>query len=199
MKRITLLIILFLIVYCSDKSPSSHIFAAKQHIEQQQVQAAIIELKNAVKLDTNSAEARFLLGKTYLDSKQYLAAEKELSRALDLDYPVSIMVPLLSLAFQKTQADVALLELSYKNEAIPSSKNMRLVYATFLSNDNTEAGYNFIKEHVELKPNDLAAIMILANAQISLDTSAAIDNYKKALSLNPKNVVALNNLAYFYL
>ena len=40
---------------------------------------------------------------------------------------------------------------------------------------------------------------MLANVQINKDQSAAIASYEKALSINPDNVVALNNLAYFYL
>lgn len=76
---------------------------------------------------------------------------------------------------------------------------MQLVYAALVNNDNQAAGNDFIKQHLASNPNDLTAIMMLANMQISDDQSAAIKSYEKALTLNPDNVVALNNLAYFYL
>ena len=57
-------------------------FGNAQHSYQKgDIQAATIELKNALKANPNYTEARFLLGKIYLEQESGAAAEKELERA----------------------------------------------------------------------------------------------------------------------
>lgn len=67
----------------SQKSPEDHIEAAQSHINRGDRQAAVIELKNALQLAPDNAEARYELGKLYLASQEYASAEKELARARD--------------------------------------------------------------------------------------------------------------------
>jgi putative PEP-CTERM system TPR-repeat lipoprotein len=202
MNRITVLLLLLIIISCSEQSPASHIFAAKQHIEQQQLQSAIIELKNAVKLDANSSEARFLLGKTYIDNKQYLAAEKELSRALELDYPKGMVVPLLSLAFQKTQADVALLELSYKNAELSTEQVIEIAFYQLQASvrlektERAEALINEIKNYTIESPYKKLALVyafLLKN-----DVEAAQLQLRAMLVETPKQTDALKLQGFLY-
>ena len=61
---------------CSGgSSVEEHIAKANQFIAGSKYDAAIIELKNALQQDNDSAEARWLLGKIYLDSGDILSAE----------------------------------------------------------------------------------------------------------------------------
>jgi len=128
MKKLSFILLCLFITACSEQSSESHLLAAKTHIEQQDNKSAIIELKNAIKLDPKSAEARFLLGKVYLDNREYQSAEKELSRALDLKYPANKVVPLLSMAFQKTRSDVALLELSHDEKDLTVAEIVEIAF-----------------------------------------------------------------------
>jgi len=96
---------------CGQKSSEEYINSGKTLIAQQDVKAAIIEFKNAVKTEPQNAEARFLLGKAYLDNRQYDFAQKEFERALEFKYSPEKLIPLLSETYQKTGADKALLEL----------------------------------------------------------------------------------------
>jgi putative PEP-CTERM system TPR-repeat lipoprotein len=57
--------------------------------------AAIIEIKNILQKNSNHAEARYWLGVTYYDSRDYRSAEQELRRALDLSYERSKVMPML--------------------------------------------------------------------------------------------------------
>lgn len=57
---------------------------AQQHFDAGDLEAAEIELKNTLQRDSNNAEARFLLGKLYLQRGDPAPAEKELSRAWEL-------------------------------------------------------------------------------------------------------------------
>ncbi|MEJ2395623.1 MAG: tetratricopeptide repeat protein, partial [Candidatus Thiodiazotropha sp.] len=57
---------------------------AVSHRNQGDLKAAAIEFKNVLKADPNHAQARWLLGKTYLDLNDGLSAKKELLRAQEL-------------------------------------------------------------------------------------------------------------------
>ena len=56
-----------------------------------------------------------------------------------------------------------------------------------------------IQQHLQALPNDGAALMMLAERQISSGDDEAIVSYQTLLQKNPNNFVALNNLAYLYL
>ena len=67
---------------CSDSDTAqSHIDRANGHFAAGETSSALIELKNALQKDAQSAEARWLLGSAYLAMGDAVAAEKELSRA----------------------------------------------------------------------------------------------------------------------
>jgi len=59
---------------------------AKVNLANKQYQTVIIELKNAISQAPKVAEPRYLLGAAYLSLGNSKAAEKELMRALELDY-----------------------------------------------------------------------------------------------------------------
>ncbi len=74
-------------------STEEHITRANQFIANSEYDSAIIELKNALQEDSESGEARWLLGKVYLESGDVLSAEKELQRALKLGWSHSDVIP----------------------------------------------------------------------------------------------------------
>lgn len=57
---------------------------ARERLEQGDIRAAVIDLKNALQQHPDNAEARLLLGTLYVDLGQPLEAEKELNRAREL-------------------------------------------------------------------------------------------------------------------
>jgi len=68
---------------CSDpKNNESLLSEAHKQIVAGEHSAAAINLKNILQRDPEHVEARFLLGKTYLNNDNFLSAEKELKRAL---------------------------------------------------------------------------------------------------------------------
>ncbi|MFT6275980.1 MAG: putative PEP-CTERM system TPR-repeat lipoprotein [Halioglobus sp.] len=81
---------------CGERSPDEYIVAANEFIANSEYDAAIIELKNALQSDSQLAEARWLLGKIYLDSGDVLSAEKELKRALDAGWSIDEVTPALA-------------------------------------------------------------------------------------------------------
>ncbi|TLU65782.1 PEP-CTERM system TPR-repeat protein PrsT [Thalassotalea litorea] len=94
---IFLMICLLSLAACQpDKTEQEYIDSALQLIDEQNYQAASIELKNAVKVAPTSGRARLLLGKTYLLNGSLQGAQKELQRALDLNYDADEILPLLA-------------------------------------------------------------------------------------------------------
>ena len=66
---------------CSGDSADSLVASAKAHLAKNDVKSAQIELKSALQKNSESAEARFLLGKTLLDGGDADAAAVELGKA----------------------------------------------------------------------------------------------------------------------
>ncbi len=87
---------------CGGDSPEEYIARAKQFIAESSYDAATIELKNALQVDSKSAEARWLLGKSYLDSGDILSAEKELERSLTLGWSRDDVLPAMASVMMAT-------------------------------------------------------------------------------------------------
>lgn len=113
MKKTLLAVLFGLMLGCAEKTSEQHMEAARQHIEQENIEAAVLELKNAIQLAPNSAEARFELGSLYLQQNNFEGAEKELNRALEYGYSATKVIPMLSKAYKKTGAYAALSEIDH--------------------------------------------------------------------------------------
>lgn len=83
---------------CGRGDPQHVLAKAQQYREKGDYKAAVIELKNFLQKDGNHAEARYLLGATYHDARDYRLAEQELRRSLDLSYERSKVLPALGRA-----------------------------------------------------------------------------------------------------
>ncbi|WP_170285833.1 XrtA/PEP-CTERM system TPR-repeat protein PrsT [Propionivibrio limicola] len=81
---------------CSGEKPEAMLASAKDYMAKSDHKAAVIQLKNALQSDPNLPEARFLLGKTLLESGNPTAAEVELRKAADLNYPADQLTPLVA-------------------------------------------------------------------------------------------------------
>jgi len=79
-------------------SSEEYIARANEFIAESDYDSAIIELKNALQTDKASAQARWLLGKAYLDTGDVLSAEKELRRAQELHWSPADVEPALAQA-----------------------------------------------------------------------------------------------------
>ncbi|MDG1750297.1 MAG: PEP-CTERM system TPR-repeat protein PrsT [Thalassotalea sp.] len=128
MKHFIYLLLVGLLFSCSKQSTEDHIAAAKKSIETKDYKAATIELKNAIKASPTLPEARFLLGKMHLKNEDYQSAEKELNKALELKHPINEVLPLLSLAYQKTRSDVALIGLSHQEKGLSAAETAEIAF-----------------------------------------------------------------------
>jgi len=70
---------------CSETKTTQQLINSGNHFVQvRDFSSAVIEFKNAVRLEPEHSQARFVLANAYLEQGNYLNAEKELSRALEL-------------------------------------------------------------------------------------------------------------------
>jgi tetratricopeptide (TPR) repeat protein len=78
-----------LVTFAADGD--SYLREAQAYYDKGELSAAIIQLKNALLADPENGQARLLLGKSYLQQKDGLAAEKELSRAKVNDLAIGLI------------------------------------------------------------------------------------------------------------
>lgn len=180
-KRTTLAVMLTsaLLSGCSEKSMESHLADARNYVSQQQLDAAIVEYKNAIQKGPNAAEPRFELGKLYLQQSNYAAAEKELNKAMELGYPVSKVIPLLSVAYQQSGAENALAEVDYRAEGMTAV-------------ESAEVGFYKLQALMQLGKNEEAQALLAELS--SLDTSSVykglIDSYVFVLDNDMEGALA---------
>ncbi|WP_026376366.1 XrtA/PEP-CTERM system TPR-repeat protein PrsT [Aestuariibacter salexigens] len=142
---------------CSQKTSQEHIEAAQAFVQNQQLDAAIVELKNAVQLEPRSAQARFELGKVYVQTGDFASAEKELNRALEYGYSAAKVIPLLSQAYQRTGALNALSDVDHNAEGLTAV-------------EAAEVGFYKVQSLVQLEKFDEARVLI--EELQSIDTSS---------------------------
>lgn len=75
----------------SSKELQEHLDRALDYRDAGDMRAAVIELKNVLQIDPEHAEARWLLGRTYIVLGDGASAQKELDRARDLGFSNSEM------------------------------------------------------------------------------------------------------------
>jgi len=100
------------LVSCSqDKTTEEYLNDAQTYLQQNKTAEAIISLKNVLKVDANDVQARFLLGKSYINQGNWLIAEKELSRAKKYNYDIELVYPLLAEAYSHLEDGIGIEQL----------------------------------------------------------------------------------------
>jgi putative PEP-CTERM system TPR-repeat lipoprotein len=104
-----------LIACGSSTSDEQYVNKAQSYLDKGELKAAAIELKNALRQNPDSTQARWLLGKLHLEMGNVAAAEKELSRAKELGLAEGEVVPLLARALLEQGKITKVLEISRDN------------------------------------------------------------------------------------
>jgi putative PEP-CTERM system TPR-repeat lipoprotein len=81
---------------CQRATDTAAMIAEARHYRQQgDINAAVIQLKNALQKEPGNRDARHLLGEVYIEQADSVSAEKELRRALELGAPSTELLVLL--------------------------------------------------------------------------------------------------------
>ncbi len=97
---LTLLLCVCLVLLggCGGGNADSMLASAKDFLSKNDPKAAVIQIKNALQKDPESAEARYLLGKALIASGDFANAELELRKALALKQSADDVLPQLAMA-----------------------------------------------------------------------------------------------------
>jgi len=177
---------------CSEnETADAHINKANTFINEKKIEEGIIELKNAIKKAPKNKEARFMLGKLYLQQGSGFEAIKELEKAYELKYTSSKVIPLLARAYLIVKSDEDVIALNEEALKLPDDvKSQYLAYNT-LANIRTQENESAKKS--ELLSNQLVSITTysyLASAYILLSENAleaAKAKVMLSLELSPVN------------
>ena len=191
------------LIACGGKSVEEHIAQAQQHIASGNNNTAIIELKSAIQTDPKNAQARFLLGKIYMQSNEFASAEKELTRARDLGYSAAEVIPLLSQAYQRNQTVVGLSILdtsAVSNNTTAKAQVSFYKLQSFVELDKKPEAYKLIEEIKVLDTDSIYKDLALVYTTI-LDNDAVgaelqLNNIRKEA---PTNRDLLDMLARLYI
>ncbi|MCW8090551.1 XrtA/PEP-CTERM system TPR-repeat protein PrsT [Alteromonas sp. ASW11-130] len=103
------------------------------------------------------------------------------------------------IALQEGKGESAVEDALAAYNALPNSKNLVLVLASYEASNRHSEGFALLKEHIEKNPQDVRANMLYAERLIGKDDDEAKKAYENILKVTPDNFVVLNNLAYLYL
>lgn len=173
-RNVTVAALVIAISACGSGDPASYVASAQKYLARADYNAAIIELKNALKADPNRADARYFLAKALLESGSPRDAETEVRKALELKYPATDALPLLVRAL--------LVAGEYK-KAVAEPFDRKLLPSAALADVETLRGLAY------LASGDRKA------ARAALDSALAADpDYNPAKIAQIRLAVAENNL-----
>lgn len=179
---------------CSEK-PETLISSAKDYLAKDDHKAAVIQLRNALQQDSENAEARYLLGITVLEARDFLTAEKELRRAYELGYPEEQVLPPLARAMVRAgKADELLRDYGQRQLRAPEA---RAEYVTalgdaWLAKGKLEEAKERYAAALEVKPDYVPAMAGQARIMAGMnDIAGAKKTIEAALQKNPTGVDAL--------
>jgi putative PEP-CTERM system TPR-repeat lipoprotein len=189
------LVLILALSGCSQKSAEELVLDAQQKIAAGQNSAGIIELKNALQKAPNNPQARFLLGKMYIERGAAAAAEKELKQALKLGYEKNEVLPLLASAYNLQFKNQDIIDLVSESINIdPTIETSLLLYRAlaYFQLDKAAKAKQMIAQANELSAESVysklgSAYLAFSNSQLN-DSLAKTD---EILALQPELTEAL--------
>lgn len=155
-------ILLAALITACGRAPDELVATARQHLQNNNTAAAVIELKNALKENPNHAEARFLLGRAMFETGDITAAEVELGKAKELGYPPEVIAPwLIRIALATGQASKAIAEFSSLVTTTPeSSADLKTALAlAYFQTGKPAEGKQALQEALRAKPDHAPALL----------------------------------------
>ncbi|WP_417070294.1 XrtA/PEP-CTERM system TPR-repeat protein PrsT [Niveibacterium terrae] len=194
-KLIAALTLGLLLAACGD-SPEKMMSSARDYLAKGDVNAATIQLKNALQKKPDLAEARLLFGQILLDSGDMIGAEKELRKALDAGQPKELVIPLLSRSLLSqgkskewlTELDAITANTSALKVAVAVARS-----DAWLVDQQIEKAESAAKEALGVDPGSVGAKLTLSRiAAVRKDFACALSQVDAILAKNPLEYDALN-------
>ena len=176
---------------CSGASDTDLLKSAKELLAKQDTKGAVIQLKNALQKNANSAEARLLLGKTLLEGGDPVSALVELRKAQELQTPDEEVVPLIAQAMLMTGDEAKLIlqygELQLKQAVAAADLKTSLATAYAMQGD-TEKARNAADQALKFKPGYAPTLIVMARIYaVEKNVDGALSLLDQVLKAEPTN------------
>jgi len=194
-KRYFALILLAALAACGKRSEQELLAAAQKRMEQKDAGGAIIELKNLLQQNPDSAQGRYQLGKALLEAGDLAGAEIELRRGLELGAPRDELVPLLAQALLNSGQSRKLIgEFTDQSLADPQAMSTLQQHLTlaFLAEGNLPLAKVAAARALQLTPEAEGAVLASARTKLAAGfPDEALEALDALLFRSPKAVKAL--------
>jgi tetratricopeptide (TPR) repeat protein len=179
-----------LLAACGEQDPAHQIASARDYLAKSDVNAAIIQLKNALQQSPSNGEARLLLARALLETGDGAGAEIEARKALDAHYSPDEAYPVLVDAVL-LQGDYARVATLVPQGALTSEKARGHVEAALgaadLARDNVQGAQRHADEAEKLLHDDPRVTLLQARiAATRRDLPTALTRLNAALAKDPK-------------
>ena len=144
---------------------TAHLEQAKLDISAEKYPAAIIQLKNALSVDSAAAEARFLLGFALFKSGNFADAEVELKKAFDLGFDKNRSTPLLAqsmLELGRYDVVVQLFEGLTLDEVVANARLKTALAIAYARSGDRKKAMETLDTVLKILPNDIPAVLFRA-------------------------------------
>lgn len=192
-RLVALLFSAVLLAGCSD-SPEAMLDSARTFLAENDINAASIQLKNALQEDGSLVEARFLLGSVYLEQGDIAGAVRELRRALDLGHAEVEVLPLLSRAmllsgeFDRVIGEFAEVTVS---DPVAQARILANVGDAYLARAEVDKSRQAFEAAYAANPKDVMVLVGLARSKLFAgEPDAALVDADAAIALDPDTAEA---------
>ena len=205
-KLLSSLLLFTFLIGCGGENLTDfeYIQRAKAHIVENNPKSAILELKNALRINSDNSEARYLISQMYIDLGDGVSAEKELRKAEALGLNKSTLIQLYAKSF--------MLQREYQkfvDEVLTDDIESPKVKAELLINssiahkalDNNEKSTRALTEAIKLANNDKYLVSYAEALQATYEEKleSAISLAQTMLEASPRSIDAMNLLGILYL
>lgn len=190
-KLVPTLIAVSLLVACGDENSEVLVESAKSSLAKNDQKTAIIQLKNALQVNPNLPEARYLLGSALLINGDAAAAEIEFDKSRTLKFSDDLSVPKMAKAlllqgkYKKITDEFATIELQSTDSKASLQISLSKAYAGQGLADLSQKALN---SALSYEPENADALIIkVRGLAVKSDFSAALLLIDNIIAKNPDN------------
>lgn len=179
---------------CSKENEATLLASAQAMLAKDDTKGAVIQLKTVLQQNPDSAEARYLLGKTLLASGDAVAALVELRKARMRDYDENKVVPELARAMLfGGEADKVLPQFAsvVLTEPLAAAELKTTLASALASNRQFDKARQTIDDALRLAPGHVPALVLLAQIEGSTgEVESALKTLDTVLAADPGQAAA---------
>lgn len=191
--QIIFVLVLFLLNACAgvDEKRTTHYERGMDYYESRQYKDAVLEFKNAVRIDPEFVEAHLMLGKTYYQLKDWQRAHNSLKKATTLDSELIdghvYLGRLFHMAGDLEKArERALIVMEKDNDNFDASIILANVY---LKGSNQRPGLDILETLMDSYPKREEAYILAARIHtMQNEHEQALEILEKAAVYNPQSI-----------